>query len=233
MSKEKYHRSTKMEKLSKLHELPQSVRDKGAKLAYRNALRHVKAARLLAHHGEYGNGISHLVLGIEEATKSLLLFGYRFAPQIQIQHPEKVLQEIFRKHESKQVPFAVIVLMMQFTKKVITLLDKGEKEFIKELPKWSDSQIKSDRSTLGKIARVLRQINKFKNDGFYVDFRNGSWVDPKKKTKKDFVRLEKIVAPYIEAFAAIFSMNEKEIEEHKKMLEKAFAGTSGNNEGQR
>ena len=174
----------KLQSSNLLHKQPQSVRDEGAKLAYRNALQHLKAARMLAGNNNYGNGISHLVLSVEETIKAVFLFNYRFIERFPIKGMDSLLKDIFRKHDVKQVSFSFLVLMIELTKKVIDLLDSDRKNFTRNLTRWSDSQIESEKSVIGRMQQELKEMNKSKNDGFYVDFRNGSWSDPKKKTKK-------------------------------------------------
>lgn len=205
-----------------LSDLPQNVLDKGANLAYKNALRHLKAAHLLADSRDYGNGISHLVLAAEEATKAAILFGYRFHDQIPISNPRKMFTELFRKHESKQVPFMAIVIFVNFVRKTIQYLENYRGHFARNMSRLS-SQFQSERSLMGRIEKELKSMNKSKNDGFYLGYLCGSWISPNKKTKRDFMRLEESVSPYLEAMKAIFTMTPKEIEDQRQNLEKLFS----------
>ncbi len=217
----------RVESVYELHEQPQSVRDKGAKLAYQNALRHVKAARILADNSDYGNGISHLVLGIEEAMKALKLFSWRFAAQFSVPESPKLLKELFRKHESKQSPFLLVVLMIEVFKTTNPLFSKNKKSAVRNLMNLLGTHSKSKNSVMDRVLRELKRMNDSKKDGFYVDFRNHTWVDPTKKKKTDYTRLEKIVTPYIEVFGDIFSLSNKEWEENIKLMEKILPGKKG------
>ncbi len=215
------------ERVKEFHEYSQSVRDKGAKLAYQNALRHIRAAHILAENSDYGNGISHLVLGIEEAMKALILFSYRFNERVSIPESPKILKEIFHKHEPKQHTFLPMVLMIEVYRKVDPWSSKDRNSVVRNLTTWLDTQIKSKNSVMDRVLRELKRMNDSKKDGFYVDFRNDVWVDPIKKKKTDYTRLEKIVTPYIEVFRNIFSLSNKELEKNMKLVEKILSGKKG------
>jgi AbiV family abortive infection protein len=170
----------------------------GIVLAAENAKRHLLAADHLAAAGEYGLGLSHLILASEEAVKCAI-YGFittRFP------FPTNFVEKFLRQHGVRhKIAEQLGVLehgIHEFLKRVEELEaanpskdPRSNRAFVKammELPSQLEQRIKDDPAAdlFPKVASWWRDANRQKNRGFYVDFENGRWASPADVDSKEF-----------------------------------------------
>lgn len=202
----------------RLEDQPQRVLDAGAKLAYKNAQRHLKAAHLLSEARDYGNGKAHLVLAAEESMKAYLLVAYRNRDILGIDQPERMLKAVFRRHDVKQTSFAIIALILEWVSNFVELMDTNHENAVERHIHWTEFQVKSEKSITARIQKQLKEMNNFKNDGLYLGFGDGDWKDPGKISKFDYLELEKAVTRYVSPIKRILSLSDKEWADYRERL---------------
>ena len=146
-----------------------------------NAARHLRIANLLSDHQEYGNAVSHLILGAEELLKGTVLFmdgkGFNL-------RSKKGIGKLFYNHQARHTVFkkffSVWLVIQPIMKK---------KPDVKKKSGWlSQLAIMAASTTLGLLNyHWWDNADALKQKGFYVDFQN-SVINPADITEMDFRR---------------------------------------------
>jgi AbiV family abortive infection protein len=146
--------------------VPESEALQGAVLAAENAERLYMASAILSREGLIGQATALCVLSFEEAAKSIALTF-----RSQGVENEAVIKRCFREHVLKH---SIGANMGSFStrqlKKMGFNVNFNEENF----------------TALEMEARIHdweKQADNLKKQGFYVDYRNGSWVTPTQVTK--------------------------------------------------
>jgi len=200
----------------------------GAHLAYRNALAHYKAAKLLSSRVNYGIANSHLILSAEEAIKAFVLIRKYSGDNI----TEEKLKPFFSKHTYKQDflkkalrkvdPMHIIYRYLLSAMGDTEVLKNLEKQHgIKVTPKEMRSKAKERMASFDgseehkKIGHWLDEANDIKNTGFYVGLSQSKtqWVVPAAVSKEQYEESEKIVNSiidyYLGTWIKLYSVNKK------------------------
>ncbi|GAA0548308.1 hypothetical protein [Chitinophaga japonensis] len=175
----------------------------GACYSFENSKRHLLYADMAQTQKDYGIGVSHLVLGIEEMIKSLLLISSYVYPYL-LKPNEK--QDLFIKHDYKHLNI----------KEFLTSLSDPNIESCHQNPfdGGSDNKLQTVAHFLSKglrlgslqpievkqLIELMNKANTLKNCGFYVDYRH-KWVLPDNISGKQFLKyhdLAKRLRSYIE-----------------------------------
>ena len=168
----------------------------GSKLAYENAKRLLNCSKLLGKQEYFGPAATLAILGAEEAIKSyVLLFS---ALPIEGQEP---LSLYFRNHKKKHNS---IKSFQQFSAPIKFFLQclmdwinnhKNDPPHVRSNPwpeitplfkKWVREQKTNPNSKTQMESKWWEQTNQKKNEGLYVDFKNGEWEDPGNITSEQF-----------------------------------------------
>ena len=170
----------------------------GASLSFDNAKIHFKYSDLAAESKDYGFAISHIVLGMEELIKSLLLVCLNGNGHF-INDEQKV--QIFRKHEIKHFNINQFLEALteysigDYTENTIEYVELNDSTKFKrpayflsktlELGDISDSEI-------DELTTILKDVNSYKNKGFYVDVRSsGDFKSPAEIKETEYNRFKK------------------------------------------
>jgi AbiV family abortive infection protein len=151
----------------------------GACYAYENGRRHLKYSKIAGKEKDFGFAVSHVVLGVEELIKGLILIcshGDRYF----LSTEEK--QKIFTHHNFKHFNI----------KQFFTALSAQEVEEYHEHPFSSiNNKFQStahflskglrldtlDEDEVDNLIELMNSANQLKNRGFYVDY-GADWVIP-------------------------------------------------------
>lgn len=140
-----------------------------------NAAKHFHAAKLLASHKDYGNGIAHLILGTEEQIKSIVLMlqGYDF-PVRDIVYYDKLFYLHSARHNVLKEFHSIFV-------------------FADSISKYSAARkLKNNNETFGQmfmggLQSVKKGVenyiwwdsaDKLKQNCFYLDYTDEGLIDP-------------------------------------------------------
>jgi AbiV family abortive infection protein len=151
----------------------------GASLALKNIDAHFLCANLMAKSGQYGLANSHLILGCEEAIKSVLLFAGCFNIPINTS-----VSPFFKSHKAKHEvgekndkPMKVVFLIIN----CIELIIRKDKRITIPQLILEAINIITDASE-----EWWKNANERKNDGFYVGFELNNWKYPQQITKQEY-----------------------------------------------
>lgn len=183
----------------------------GACFSYENSLRHIKYSNIAANESDYGFAVSHLILGIEELIKALLLVccdGNRYflstneKERVFAQHNFKHLniKQLFTSLSDENIeeyhenPFSTYVLdnsnkfqsTAHFLSKGLSIGTLGENE-------------------LETLISLLDKANDFKNKGFYVDYRGG-WKLPEEIEIDTYTKYKDLTDKLVRFIQPIFTL---------------------------
>lgn len=179
-----------------------------------NGLSHINSAKLLADNGEYGHAISHLILGIEELIKYHVMANYSVDVTIfndQEVNPDNS-RSIFNFHKTKHKLLAEFIDACS-KESSEAFLEALFFDMINHPLKPEHLKIRENRfKEIGNIIYAafsethfteeeradffvwLQNANNNKNNGFYVDWKNGIWKTPKDFSKPDYETALKFTA---------------------------------------
>ncbi|MDN3579495.1 AbiV family abortive infection protein [Mucilaginibacter flavus] len=156
----------------------------GACDAYENASKHLAISELLAKQENYGFSVSHLVLGIEELIKALILM-FLNSDRHFISHPHK--EKLFANHGFKHIN--VKKFLSALTKESMDDYDSnwfdyyfnGNPNNTFQQKAYTISKLfnlgQINEQQIDQIIQLLDDANNLKNKGFYVDY-DGGWLRP-------------------------------------------------------
>ena len=146
-----------------------------------NAKRHFSAAQLLADHGDFANGISHLILGTEELLKSaiLLLQGLNF-PVRDIPNYDKVFYQHIPRHNVLMDCYSVYIFLNGIFK-------KSQKNQNLQLVQFFKNVIASAHESR-KQYDWWSNADSLKQKGFYCDYNEHGLLDPLAFKEEDWLR---------------------------------------------
>lgn len=156
----------------------------GACDAYENGCRHLAVSELLAEQENYGFAVSHLILGIEEIIKALILI-FLNSDRHFISHNHK--EKLFANHGFKHLNIKKFLLAL--TSESMDDYDSNWFDYYFSINSNNNFQQKAymmskllnlgqiSGQQIDKIAALLADANDLKNKGFYVDYDN-EWIRP-------------------------------------------------------
>lgn len=178
----------------------------GACDAYENGNRHLEVSELLAKQENYGFAISHLVLGVEELIKALILI-FLNADRHFISHDNK--EKLFANHGFKHINIKKFLLAL--THESIEDYHANWFDYYFDGNPNNNFQQKAfkiskmfnlehiDDGKIEEIVSLINNANDLKNRGFYVDY-NDDWLIPKdidRSTFKSYVDISQILSKFI------------------------------------
>lgn len=175
----------------------------GFKLALNNSISLKKIADLSATEGEYGIACSLNILAAEEAVKAIFILIKHYNPDIEIND----FKEVFRKHPVKHDHLkgiaAVHEVKLKRFKKDLEVFEKFliiieqmpenlKENTLEDFSNWFDikewvKRFEEQKVTYEEIALWADKANNDKNNGFYVDLRNGKWETPKSFVQEKYI----------------------------------------------
>ncbi|HYR75990.1 MAG TPA: AbiV family abortive infection protein [Pyrinomonadaceae bacterium] len=170
---------------------------RGALLSLTNARHHLRAAEILADERLFGSAASHVVLALEEMTKSwaLTLLG------MGVDLPKSMLAEVLSKHDVRHsIAFGILYTAMIQGLRVRAALRVQQRHRVKDFPpELRDefvSELKMEFKSLASHSRkknpliILLELvggaNDMKKQGLYVDFDGERWTHPRSISQKRF-----------------------------------------------
>ncbi len=156
----------------------------GACISYENSKKHFKYSGLAAESKDFGFAVSHLVLGVEELLKGLILLCLdRYPHFIDSDSKEKIFsQHNFKHFNAKEFLTALTVdsiggyfrdpLYHLNSRNVANKFQRTAVFISKNLSK---GEIVDDE--IDDLVKLMDKANYYKNRGFYVDYDSG-WRIP-------------------------------------------------------
>jgi len=163
----------------------------GAKLCYENAKVHQITSERAAAVEHYGVANSHLILGVEECVKSLILMAGYF--NLALPGPiEPYFSDHAKRHkEARQIqPF--LEKLVKFSEVLKSIFSrKSQSKFglsFDVILTWALATVldKVFPTTPRNFDAFWKKANHNKNKGLYVDFVDGKWVTPSVITKIEY-----------------------------------------------
>lgn len=155
-----------------------------------NAEAHRTCARAMADRELYGLANSHLILGVEEAIKAMILLNKYLKTPL----PIESIKPYFRNHPKKHaqgLKMMVDVAENRLIPDLTILLDN----FVSVIQKRTT--VSEALKTVLPMIRPLDNLDEWwsnandqKNNGFYVDFVNGKWQPPTLITREQYKESE-------------------------------------------
>jgi AbiV family abortive infection protein len=178
----------------------------GACYAYENSKKHIFYGEIAGTQKDFGIAVSHLILGIEEMMKSVLLISL-YSYEYLLTSQEK--RKIFTRHDFKHSNVKELVSSLSeqniesYHENPFAFFDshRGNKlqtiaHFLSkglQLGSLQDQEVK-------QLADLINKANDLKNRGFYVNYQ-GKWIVPDEIGKKAFTKyhaLSKRLLGYIQ-----------------------------------
>ena len=161
---------------------------------------HFQAAKELASKELYGIANSHLILGAEEAFKSLLFFM-----RLENDSPDIKIDYLFKDHNQRhKVIKEHYAAFKSFTDIYLsTFIETGKKKFRHLLDSSDLEQSLEKRKKFfeefgeTRINEWWNNANQKKNQGFYIDFRDNNWIKPTQITEEDYLDSYNLVSELI------------------------------------
>lgn len=184
-----------MSRCSELEKLKCYELEKGSNYALENSSNLVESAEELAKIGHYGISNSLLILGIEEAIKSYVLYLY----SVYGIKDKKLLCDVFSKHKTKHDVLGFIEFMSELMKIFMDTIDEYRQienegalkteqcgsECLKMITSKLQALTVEPSSNITDIISWYKTANNKKNQGFYVDYINQNWITPSNIKKED------------------------------------------------
>jgi len=144
-------------------------------IAKSNALRHLRAAKMLYVFGDKANAIAHRILGTEEMVKALLLFLEGKGMELR---SINAIKPLFRHHVPRHKLFKTFFTSLHA---MHTISVASSLPFGKAIAKLLLGALEA-YSNVGWWERA----EKTKQKAFYADHDNGVYNDPSKLTEQDY-----------------------------------------------
>lgn len=191
--------------MSKKNQLPSvQIAWECASLALDNAIKHLEWAKKMANRKDWGIGTAHLVLSLEEATKSAILAVYSLECLPLMQHflelfmskfptfgrepldLSEIVRYSFSRHSVKHV--AAFNLLLLFWMNTKYKKKPNSEKNIAFLGRIFWDLLKSSRKPDGLFAMIewLHKADELKKRGFYVDHAANGPLTPKSVAEKDY-----------------------------------------------
>lgn len=168
--------------------------------------RHFKSAEALANIEEYGQAISHLILGSEELVKGLILYLDGIGLRIR---SIKGVKKFFRDHRTRHFTAGVFMFLSQTIKPLMTMVERfrvllhqpterenmtalektvitNDKEAAEKITKeWTENEGKLMFEKMMIQMDFWQEADDLKQLGLYVDY-NEKLLLPRQLTKVDY-----------------------------------------------
>lgn len=193
----------------------------GFKIALDNSFSLKKIADLAFTEGEYGIACSLNILAAEEAVKANFILIKHYNPNTEINDFEKVFKKHPVKHDHLKGIAAVHEVQLKRFRTVLEVFDKYlaiidqmpenlKEKSLDDFSTWFEikdwvRRFEERKVTYEEIALWADKANNDKNNGFYVDLRNGKWTTPKSFIQEKYV----IESKYTEAILDYVKGTEK------------------------
>lgn len=161
----------------------------GGEAAIFNAQSLYESAEAAADKGNVGVAIALTVLAVEEAVKARALFGLLLS------------SKIGRPFGLKARAFRDILYYKHAMRHALAVLQEMSDETRTALLTGAQPQDERGREALRRdveMARWLTDANTAKLRGLYVDFRDGTWLQPKDVRPEEWERARAVARPFIE-----------------------------------
>lgn len=161
-----------------------------------------KIAALAFIEGEYGIACSLNILAAEEAVKANFILIKHYNPNTEIND----FKEIFKKHDVKHEHLKGIAAIHEVQLKrfkidleifdqflaIIDLMPENKNRYLSDFSMWFEvkdwiTRFEKSKVTYKELALWAEKANNDKNNGFYVDLRNGKWTTPKSFIKEKYL----------------------------------------------
>lgn len=199
-----------------------------------NAKNHIILAEKLHNSGEYGLGISHLIIGSEEIVKALILHmdsvGFNF-------RQVKGMKSVFENHQLRYFISFIMFSLSVFLDETNNFLKtrKGGKTGLDLLEEFTHKMTKNEKykrlmfkNITSKLEFLIDEINWFngfdllRQKGFYVDYKE-KIETPLSASKSEYlsvkIRVERVYNSIIELISGLNFDNEKNAKTLNNMLE--------------
>lgn len=160
----------------------------GFKHCCESAEAHVSCAETMEKAKHFGLANSHLILGVEEAIKGLLILNRLLRVDI----PIKSIEPYFKYHQEKHKQGKNMTFDMENHGVVVDfplILTTMVGYFSKKLNKADLLKLGIDFAFIRPIDEAWwKEANDKKNAGFYVDYNNGKWKPPTYISADDYMQ---------------------------------------------
>ena len=162
---------------------------RGGEAAIFNAESLLESAEAAADRGNFGAAVGLVVLAIEEAVKARSLFGFLLASRIGAPFglSDSAFRDIlYRNHALRHA----LALWQGMSSETHTAWVSG----VMPIDEKGRDALKRDL----EVAHWLSEANTAKLRGFYVDFDDGKWLEPKDVRPEEWKRAASVARPFIE-----------------------------------
>lgn len=221
-----------MGKYSELKGLRKEELYEGSNLALENSKNLLASSKLLESSNNIGHANSLLILSLEEAVKSFILFTHASG----IYKNDQILIDVFTKHKKKHEVWAFIESVNQLMKmffvevgklkvlesqKIVRTEECGSllvKEVTGKLKNW----VSNKSNPMQEIQEWYNGANSTKNIGLYVDYVDGKWSTPSCLNKEEYIESKEYVVEFINNLEKLINVCESEITDLCNGLKKQF-----------
>lgn len=216
-----YFWSNRLGKCSHISKLTREELVKGSDLALENAIKLLESADLVSSKEVYGHANSLVILALEEAIKSFVLYVYAVIPLQQ----KNLLCDVFSKHKTKHQVWAFIEMLNEMFSMLMEIVYKYKRleannivktdecgslcvnEITNNLKQWCTEPVNS----LEKIRDWYMEANQWKNIGLYVDYIDQNWVNPLDTSKSKYVESRCHVEKFIFNLVELRKVNQADL----------------------
>jgi AbiV family abortive infection protein len=194
--------------------IPFDLQLQGARLSALNVEQHYRIAEILSEAKMYGPARAHLILAVEEAIKTILVFGNILTGKETINDFSVVFN-----HQGRLFFAAIFGMVFGFVEQAREKLPSFKTE--QEIRRWItqiERRAESGTAAFYKIMEWWGKAGVLRNDGFYVDYRSGSWRSPGRIGKAAYLNAKKKSELFIKIAIAMKDYSEKDFEEIRKMM---------------
>lgn len=199
-----------------------------------NADRHLNIAEMLNQNGEYGVGISHLVLGSEELIKGLILYYEGVGIELR---KIKGVKRFFSEHKIRHMASSTFFIITFFMRPIMNigrnikdaLHDRKTYEELGDIERaildhdevrveaLADEIAANNQLVVEACLNFWEEADMYKNRGFYVDFEDVLML-PSQVTKNEYDLALKSVILFKNECVNLISLTQKLTEDDKDII---------------
>ncbi|RYE51096.1 MAG: AbiV family abortive infection protein [Sphingobacteriales bacterium] len=183
----------------------------GACYSFENAKRHYKYSDYAANEKDFGIAISHLILGMEEAIKSMLLIcahaNRYFVP------PEE-MRQIFISHNFKHLNIKELLVSLSakrieaYHENPFVIMDSDDSNKFQTTAHFLSKGLMIEglqEKEIKSLVNLITRSNEYKNRGFYVDYK-ADWVNPADIKENEYADYSRVVTKLLSCLEKIFKL---------------------------
>lgn len=183
----------------------------GACYAYENSKRHLFYGEIAGTQKDFGIGVSHLILGVEEMIKSLLLvslYGYKYL----LTSEEK--RKIFTRHDFKHSNAKELLSSLSeknieaYHENPFTFFDSGNGNKFQTVAHFLSKGLQLGslkEQDVKQLTDLINRANILKNQGFYVDYQ-ANWITLGEVNIKVFCKYHGLAKRLLAYIEPVFTM---------------------------